>query len=126
MLSIKEAGPSELHHVSIHQIGTYANARTRGNETGGIPDTLRRHPKQEAENCIGADNECSSSSQMSTIRKLTIMPVSQAPDTPMKCDSCGAQLGTVGEATRALEKAKQSINEHLGEALADDSDLKME
>jgi ribosomal protein S27E len=55
-----------------------------------------------------------------------IMPVSQAPDTPMKCDSCGAQLGTVGEATRALEKAKQSINEHLGEALADDSDLKME
>jgi hypothetical protein len=44
----------------------------------------------------------------------------------MKCDSCGAQLGTVGEATRALEKAKQSINEHLGEALADDSDLKME
>ena len=55
-----------------------------------------------------------------------LMPVSQAPDTRMKCDSCGAELGSVGEATRALEKAKQSINDHLGEAFGDDSDLKME
>jgi hypothetical protein len=54
------------------------------------------------------------------------MPVSQAPDTPMKCDACGAELGTVGEAMRTLEAAKQSITQHFGEALGDDSDLKME
>lgn len=57
---------------------------------------------------------------------LLLIPVSQSLDTPMKCDSCGAGLGTVGEASRALESAKQAVTEHFGDALRDDSDLRME
>jgi DNA-directed RNA polymerase subunit RPC12/RpoP len=41
-------------------------------------------------------------------------PASDDPNTPIKCASCGADLGTVGE---ALEAAKKKL---LGEVFGDD------